>query len=176
MTMHRTLADGAIFHASAEIPAEIESAAEAAAAAAALDWSVIVQDGALQLRLARGISLPAALGAASRAWELAASLIGPIEVALAVATGPALDAAAVLTPLGGNAPAEAAALARMPLPALEEGPDVIWDRLGHAARRAQTLIREGRIRAAALTFRGRGRLIGPISGDLLLRFGVSAWR
>ena len=30
--------------------------------------------------------------------------------------------------------------------------------------------------AAALTWRGRGRIVGPLRPDLLIRFGVSTWR
>lgn len=146
------------------------------AAAEQADWCAIAEAGALHLILASGRSLPPGTGDASPLWELAGSLTGPLQASLALATGPALDAAAVLTPLNAPAVTEAAALARLPVPALEDGPDAIWDRLSHAARRTQTLMREGRILAAALTFKGRGRLIGSLNGNLLLRFGVSAWR
>ncbi len=176
MTSRKSLAGGAVFHGSGEISAAAQTVAVALAEAAALDWAVIDQGGTLELRLTAGVSLPAALGAEGRVWELAASLTGPMEVTLAVASGPALDAAGVVAPPGGDALAVAPALARMPLPALDDGPEVVWDRLAHAARRAQSLLRERRMLAAALTFRGRGRLIGPIAGDLLIRFGVSAWR
>ena len=54
--------------------------------------------------------------------------------------------------------------------------DVIWDRLSEASRRARTLLGQGRIHAAAIALRGRGRIAGPVNPDLLIRFGVSAFR
>ncbi len=174
MVFQQTLPGGETLYASAETA--IAGAAGLAEAAAALDWCVIAGPETLHLHLARDAVLPAGLGAPTPLWELAASLTGKVDATLAVASGPALDAAAVLVPLGGPATAEATALARMPVAAVEEGPDSVWDRLAPIARRAQALTREGRLLAAALTFRGRGRLIGPITGDLLIRFGVSSWR
>ncbi len=162
--------------ASAPLEPPDSSLGAAFAAAKGLDWCAIADEGALHLILAEGQSLPHGAGDASALWELARSLTGPVQASLALATGPALDIAAVLSPLNAPAVTEAAALARLPVPALEDGPDAAWDRLAHAARRAQVLMREGRLHAAALTFKGRGRLIGPLNGNLLLRFGVSAWR
>lgn len=146
------------------------------AAAQALDWALIEDGQTLHLHLADGVALPPGLGGSSLVWELARSLAGPLDVSIAVATGPAVDIAAVVAALGAPAMAEAVSLARMPIPTLDDGPAAIWDRLSHAARRAQALGKEGRLQAAALAFRGRGRLVGPITGDLLIRFGVSAWR
>lgn len=54
--------------------------------------------------------------------------------------------------------------------------DEIWDRLGEALRRARTLLAQTRIHAAAVALRGRGRIAGPVNPDLLIRFGVSAFR
>ncbi|BCW89595.1 hypothetical protein sos41_27610 [Alphaproteobacteria bacterium SO-S41] len=154
----------------------LAAAAESAPAA----WHVLASGGALLLYLPPGAAIPLEAGDSDFAWEVARSLvptgIEPLRVAIAVAQGTALDAAAVVGPWDQPAAALAAGLATMPLPTLEEGPNAVWDRLGHAARRAQTLQKEGRIVAAALTFRGRGRLIGGLRGDLLIRFGVSAWR
>lgn len=174
MSFQRALNDGGTIHASSETP--IDSLAALAAAQSIPAWLVIDTGDTLHLHLARETSLPSGLGMSGLLWDLAASLTGPLTASLALASGKALDAAAILTPLGAPAAAEASALARMPVPALEDGPDAVWDRLAHAARRAQTLIRDRRLIAAALTYRGRGRLLGPLSGDRLIRFGVSAWR
>lgn len=176
MTVTQIPGQGRRIFASSPLAPPGETLEDALAAAEALDWCAIAEAGALHLLLADGHTLPPGTGDVSPLWELAGSLTGPLRVSLAVATGPALDVVAVLTPLNAPAVTEAAALARLPVPALEDGPDVAWDRLAHAARRAQVLTREGRILAAALTFKGRGRLIGPLNGNLLLRFGVSAWR
>jgi len=174
MVFQRSLAGGETVYASAE--ARISGLPGFAENAAGLDWCVVDAGDTLHVHLAPDFSLPAALGAAGKLWDLAASLTGPIDASLSVATGPALDTAAVLVPVGTTAPAEAASLARLPVPALEEGAEAIWDRLAHIARRVQARTREGRILGAAISYRGRGRLIGPISGDLLIRFGVSSWR
>lgn len=55
-------------------------------------------------------------------------------------------------------------------------PEAVWDALSGAARRGRTLLDRGGIKAAALTLKGRGRVIGRIKGDALLRIGVSEWR
>lgn len=55
-------------------------------------------------------------------------------------------------------------------------PELVWQVLSAGIRRA-TAIREKRLlRAAALGLKGRGRTLGPVDGDRLLRFGVSEWR
>lgn len=172
MMVSRALPGGLTFHADADAAI----AAPGDLADSGLGWAVIAEGEVLHLHLAPGFSLPRDILAAAPVWELAAGLTGPLDATLAVAGGAALDLAGVAVPPGGPAAAEAVALARMPVPTLEDGADAIWDRLGHAARRAQALVREGRLLAAALTFRGRGRLIGPVLGDLLIRFGVSNWR
>ncbi|MFT3808939.1 MAG: hypothetical protein QM698_03410 [Micropepsaceae bacterium] len=176
MTVTHMPGQGRRIFASAPLDPPDNSLGAALAAAEGLDWCAIAEDGALHLILAAGQTLPPGTGDASALWELGSSLSGPLQASLALATGPALDIAAILAPLNAPAVTEAAALARLPVPALDDGPDAAWDRLAHAARRAQALMREGRILAAALTFKGRGRLIGPLNGNLLLRFGVSAWR
>jgi hypothetical protein len=152
-----------------------------AASLAAPTWHVLDGGGALHLQLPPGAAIPPEAGRGDLAWEVARSLAAPatgapVRATIAAASGAALDAVVVVTALGGEAARLAASLAAMPLPALEEGADAVWDRLGHAARRVQAWRGEGRLAAAALAYRGRGRLIGGLTGDLLIRFGVSAWR
>ncbi|NIJ41101.1 hypothetical protein FHS78_001382 [Parvibaculum indicum] len=55
-------------------------------------------------------------------------------------------------------------------------PDAIWDALSSGVRRAAALREARLLRAAALGLKGRGRTVGPVDGDKLLRFGVSEWR
>lgn len=55
-------------------------------------------------------------------------------------------------------------------------PEAIWDALSASARQASALRDRRLLSAAALGFKGRGRTIGPVDGDRLLRFGVSEWR
>lgn len=55
-------------------------------------------------------------------------------------------------------------------------PDLIWQALSASTRQATALRDKRLLRAAALGFKGRGRTIGPVDGDRLLRFGVSEWR
>jgi len=55
-------------------------------------------------------------------------------------------------------------------------PETIWDALSAGMRRASALREKRLLRAAALSLKGRGRTLGPIDGDRLLRFGVSEWR
>lgn len=54
-------------------------------------------------------------------------------------------------------------------------PEDIWETLSKAMKRA-ILLRDKRLfAAAAFALKGRGRAVGPIRGDRLLRFGVSEW-
>ncbi|MFN4354938.1 hypothetical protein [Parvibaculum sp.] len=94
----------------------------------------------------------------------------------------AADAAATgFTPPKGDMPRDrllaagwaGRAIARAP--GLVE-PEAIWDALSASVRQASALRDRRLLSAAALGFRGRGRTIGPIDGDRLLRFGVSEWR
>ncbi|MFO1236903.1 MAG: hypothetical protein U1F24_07790 [Alphaproteobacteria bacterium] len=144
-------------------------------------WHVFAAEGTLHLHLPPGAAVPPEAGPADLVWETARALSAPeggapLRASVAVARGATLDAAAAIAPLGGDAAGLAAALADLPAPPLEPGIEAIWERLSHVARRAQALKKEGRLAAAALACRGRGRLIGGLSGDLLIRFGVSAWR
>jgi hypothetical protein len=55
-------------------------------------------------------------------------------------------------------------------------PDDIWEALSKGMRRAAALRERRLLRAAAFALKGRGRTLGPIDGDRLVRFGVSEWR
>ena len=70
----------------------------------------------------------------------------------------------------------AAALATLPVAAEGEGADAVWDRLAAGARRAAVLRNQKTLIAAAFAWRGRGRVVGPLNPDLLIRFWVSSWR
>lgn len=52
----------------------------------------------------------------------------------------------------------------------------VWDALSSGVRLLSTLRDQRLLRSGVLTMRGRGRLVGTISADRLLRFGVSDWR
>jgi hypothetical protein len=52
----------------------------------------------------------------------------------------------------------------------------IWDALTLGVKTMLPLREASMVRAGILALRGRGRLIGSIEGDRLLRFGVSDWR
>jgi hypothetical protein len=54
--------------------------------------------------------------------------------------------------------------------------EVIWDALSQGARIGQRLKGQKLIEAAVLTAKGRGRTIGSLKPDPLIRFGVSDWR
>ncbi len=60
-------------------------------------------------------------------------------------------------------------------PGLSEA-ERVWDALSLGARRAHELKSDGDIIAAVLAVKGRGRIIGPLTGARLIRFGVSEWR
>lgn len=55
-------------------------------------------------------------------------------------------------------------------------PDTLWQILSAAVRQASVLRDKRLLSAAALGAKGRGRTVGPVDGDRLLRFGVSEWR
>ncbi|ABS64134.1 hypothetical protein Plav_2525 [Parvibaculum lavamentivorans DS-1] len=55
-------------------------------------------------------------------------------------------------------------------------PEQVWEALSSSVRCAMAIREKRLLRAAALGLKGRGRTIGPIDGDRLLRFGVSEWR
>lgn len=119
-------------------------------------------------------------------FELLRSLDAPIALKGEV------GGVAVVTASNWSASAEAvgvvarsAALAQLCATAIERmvsrpdgelSPEVVWDALGDGARAASALRSAGYLKSAVLTFRGRGRAIGPVEGDRLLRFGVSSWR
>lgn len=55
-------------------------------------------------------------------------------------------------------------------------PEDIWDTLSKGVRCAVPLRDKRQFHAAAFALKGRGRIVGPLGGDRLLRFGVSEWR
>jgi hypothetical protein len=55
-------------------------------------------------------------------------------------------------------------------------PEDIWETLSRGMKRAGVLRDRRQFQAAAFALKGRGRTLGPVSGDRLLRFGVSEWR
>lgn len=55
-------------------------------------------------------------------------------------------------------------------------PEAVWQALSAAVRLASALRDKRLLRAAAMGLKGRGRTVGPVDGDRLLRFGVSEWR
>jgi len=143
-------------------------------------WVVLAAGEELHVQLLRGASVPADAGPGSDLrWEMARALdvIGGdmTRVTIAVAGGPALDHAGVATEFGRDAARMARQLAALSVIS-EAGPEMAWDRLSAPVRRAQTLQREEGLLAAVLTYRGRGRVVGRLRRDMLMRFGVSAWR
>lgn len=58
------------------------------------------------------------------------------------------------------------------IPATED----IWDALSKGVRVLSPLRQANLVRTGVLALRGRGRCVGPIAQDRLLRFGVSDWR
>lgn len=55
-------------------------------------------------------------------------------------------------------------------------PEEIWEALSKGMRCASALREKRLLSTAAFALKGRGRTIGPIDGDRLVRFGVSEWR
>ncbi len=55
-------------------------------------------------------------------------------------------------------------------------PEDIWETLSRGMKRAMALRERRQFQVAAFALKGRGRTLGPVSGDRLLRFGVSEWR
>jgi hypothetical protein len=143
-------------------------------------WVVLAAGKELHIQLLPGIAVPLDAGpGGDLRWDLARSLVprGDLtRVTIAVAPGPPLDWAGVVAPFGGPAFDLARQLASMAAASSDFGREAAWDRLASPAKRAQAQQRDQSLIAAALTYRGRGRLIGPLRGDLLVCFGVSAWR
>ncbi len=54
-------------------------------------------------------------------------------------------------------------------------PEDIWETLSKGMKRAAFLRDKRLFLAAAFALKGRGRSVGPVGGDRLLRFGVSEW-
>lgn len=55
-------------------------------------------------------------------------------------------------------------------------PEAIRDGLAAGMKRARGLGEKRLLRVCVLALKGRGRTLGPVDGDRLLRFGVSEWR
>ena len=55
-------------------------------------------------------------------------------------------------------------------------PEDIWETLSRGMKQATALREKRQFQVAAFALKGRGRTLGPVSGDRLLRFGVSEWR
>ncbi|MES1990681.1 MAG: hypothetical protein V4441_07000 [Pseudomonadota bacterium] len=55
-------------------------------------------------------------------------------------------------------------------------PEDVWETLSKGVKRASVLREKRQFHAAAFGLKGRGRIVGPLGGDRLLRFGVSEWR
>ena len=111
--------------------------------------------------------------------EIEAALQGslaPGHYEIAVGSGRSFDRVAVVVPAGVSATEAASSLAKLPVPLATENADDIWDRLALGMRRAAELRTQSQLIAAALAWRGRGRILGPLNPDLLIRFGVSNWR
>lgn len=94
----------------------------------------------------------------------------------AMVEGSSFDRVAVVVPRGVDAIETATALANLPVPDAGETAGEIWDRLALGVRRAMALKNQSLLMAAAIAWRGRGRVVGPLNPDLLIRFGVSSWR
>ncbi|MEQ9518302.1 MAG: hypothetical protein RLN89_02555 [Parvibaculum sp.] len=54
--------------------------------------------------------------------------------------------------------------------------EAVWDALSAGVRLLSVLRNHRFVRSGVLTLRGRGRSVGPIRVDRLVRFGVSDWR
>lgn len=55
-------------------------------------------------------------------------------------------------------------------------PEDIWETLSKGVKRASACREKRQLHACAFGLKGRGRIVGPLGGDRLLRFGVSEWR
>jgi len=101
---------------------------------------------------------------------------GVLAAEMALATSVSLADAGKAVPVEGPVGAVLGTpLALLTPPASLEA-EAIWDALSAAARVASAARQAGRLRRAVLTLNGRGRIIGSLDGNRLLRFGVSEWR
>lgn len=108
--------------------------------------------------------------------DIAAALDLGGDFAFALAEGSSFDRVAVVVPDGVDAVKAATGLANFPVNQIGDGADAVWDRLAAGVRRAAVLRDQKTLVAAAFAWRGRGRILGPLRADLLIRFGVSTWR
>jgi len=154
------------------------------AAAGAPPCFAIAQHGAIAYALAAQARFPAADAPNPMAFELLRSLDAPLAingevggVAVVTAMAGGLEAVGIVARSAALAQLCADAIAgAVALPAGELSAEAVWDVLSGGARAAAALRSAGHLRAAVLTLRGRGRVIGALEGDRLLRFGVSTWR
>lgn len=103
----------------------------------------------------------------------------PFTGGVATATAHPPDIVSVVAPSAAAAATAAQAIGAAIAPPGSVPPgdaDAIWEALSRGARLAQQFRASRRIAAAAMTWKGRGRTVGPVNGDLLVRYGVSAWR
>lgn len=116
-------------------------------------------------------------------FEVLRSLPAPSSAARVggvwTATGDMPDAVSVLARNAGDAFTSATAIHRevkSAIRAAHNPQDDVWEQLSKGVKLASTWKASGQLEAAVIAWRGRGRIIGPIHGDLLMRFGVSTWR
>lgn len=127
--------------------------------------------GSLWLEVVRGLR-PAVIkgGIAVTGARIPQARVGDGD-AVAIYAPSAADAALSAVLVGEAIRMRPEAL-KQPIPPAEE----IWDALSRGVRVLLPLREANMVRAGVLALRGRGRLIGPIAGDRILRFGVSDWR
>ncbi len=163
-------------------PAFVDRVLAAALAGRRLDGAY-VENGVLAVFL----SAPQDAGArASDAPDLSRDMLDaftpplfPFTGGVATATAHPPDIVSVVAPSAAAASTAAQAIGAAIAPPGSAPPmdaDAIWEALSRGARLAQQFRASRRIAAAAMTWKGRGRTAGPVNGDLLVRFGVSAWR
>ncbi|MCF8469905.1 MAG: hypothetical protein K9G30_03900 [Parvibaculum sp.] len=137
--------------------------------------------------LGEGAQGGAALGGARSAIPAR----GPLDLVIAQSGRAALAgiAAAFIADAGDAPVAQCACVPKDPLVALAwqdipvtlspaglMEPELVWQALSESLRCATAIRGKRLLRAAALGLKGRGRTIGPVDGNRLLRFGVSEWR
>lgn len=183
------------FYGAADAVARADAIARAAKAPRSSDelLRVVVADAAVARGVVRGAGLAFYLAPGERfaladapAEDLAFEVLRALPVSsgarrggIWTATGEAPDAVTVLARTAVDAHTGAGAIFQDVSAAIltAHNPlDDVWEQLSKGAKLASTLKAAGRLEAAVIAWRGRGRIIGPIHGDLLMRFGVSTWR
>ncbi len=157
-------------------------------------WAIWVRDDAQRETAAAknpdNLSLDANWGAGNLAWELLTAVNPPksllrkpksgIGVAVVVPLQPAVGRVGVVAAEAEKSRSVAFKLADAMMREVETlsglTPEPIWDALSSGVRIAASARSSDGIKAAAITLHGRGRLVGPILPDRLIRFGVSEWK